>query len=308
MGPRLDVHHLQMLTAIAETGSLAEAAQLLGVTPSALSHRIREAERRLEVALFTKLGRGLRPTPAAELLRQAAVRILAELEQVEAAAENMSRGVRHVVRLVVGAYSSYHWLPAFLEAFRRAAPETQVEVVANAVFRPLDALQEGEIDVAIVSNQPMPAGLHRVPLFRDELVAIMAPGHRLAAKAYATPEDFVEEDMLTYSLTTLPGYEIDRFWRPSGLSPRRFIKVELVEAIVELVKAGTGVSMLTRWAMAPHLSAGTLACAQLGREGIYVGWSAVLREADRRNSPAQVLAAALAEWCAEDGRGFGVAA
>jgi LysR family transcriptional regulator for metE and metH len=305
MHPRLDVRHLEMLTTIADLGSLAEAAQVLGVTASALSHRIREAERRLGVRLFTRVGRGLRLTPAADLLRQAAVRLLAELEQVETAAANMGRGVRHVVRIGIGTYTSYHWLPAFLAGFRAASPEIQVEIVANAVTAPLPALLERTIDVAIVSDGPLPAGLGALPLFDDELVAILPPGHRLAGRPSIEAADLQDEDVLTYSLTTVPGHEVDQFWRPSRVSPRRIVRVEQVDAIVELVKAGFGVSILTRWAMAPHLAAGTLACCALGPGGIALGWSAVLRDGDGQGSPARTLAEALAEWCASGDGGFG---
>ena len=236
------------------------------------------------------------------------MRILTELEQVEVNAENMGRGVRHVVRIGVGAYSSYHWLPAFLAAFGERAPEVQVEVVANAVFSPISTLQERGIDVAIVADPPLPPGLSRIPLFRDELIAIVAPGHRLADKDHVEATDFVEEDMLTYSLTPMPGHEVDLFWRPSGVAPRRFIRVELVEAIVDLVKAGFGVSVLTRWAMEPHLNAGTLASSRLTRDGVFVGWGAVLRDSDGPGSPAHDFASALAGWCGEEGRGFHIAA
>jgi LysR family transcriptional regulator for metE and metH len=305
MRTRLDLRHLEMLTAIAEAGSVADAAQVLGVTASALSHRIREAERRLDVQLFTRVGRGLRLTPAADLLRQAAVRLLAELEQVEQAARNMGRGIRHVVRIGIGTYTSYHWLPAFLGRFRGSAPDVQVEIVANAVTAPLKALQERDIDVAIVPEGPLPAGLRPLPLFEDALVAVLPPNHRLASRPFIAPQDLQDEDVLTYSLTTVPGHEVDQFWRPSGVAPRRIVRVEQVDAIVELVKAGFGVSILTRWAMAPHLAAGTLACRPLGPEGIALEWRAVLRDGDDVDTPPGALADALAAWCRDPDGGFG---
>ena len=301
MAPRLGINHLQMLTAIVETGSVAEAAQLLGVTPSALSHRIREAERRLDVALFTRLGRRLRLTPAGELLHQAALRLLDELEQVETVAQKMGYGIEAVVRLGIATYSSYHWLPAFLSELYKIAPQIEVEVVANAVQQPLAALHNGDIDLAIVPDTLIPPGLPAVPLFKDELVAIMAPDHRLAAKPVVEAADFRELDVLTYSFTNLPGHELDLFWRPAGITPRRIIRVELVEAIVDLVKANLGLAIVQRWAIAPHLDAGTLASCRLTADGIRIGWSVVRRATTENDTAAARVAKSLAGWSAKNG-------
>ncbi|MCY7298382.1 MAG: LysR family transcriptional regulator [Ilumatobacteraceae bacterium] len=85
MASVLDLHHLETLVAILETRSVTAAAKRLGVTQSAASHRLAEAQRRLGGRLFqTNLGRTLRPTPAAVALCQAAQRILPELARAEA--------------------------------------------------------------------------------------------------------------------------------------------------------------------------------------------------------------------------------
>jgi LysR family transcriptional regulator for metE and metH len=280
---------------------VAEAAELLGVTPSALSHRIREAERRLDVQLFTRLGRRLRLTPAGELLHQAATRLLDELEQVETVAQKMAYGIEDVVRLGVATYSSYHWLPAFLSELYKTAPQIEVEVVANAVQQPLAALHEGDIDLAIVPDALIPPGMPSTPLFDDELVAIMAPDHRLAAKRVVEAVDFREHDVLTYSFTNLPGHEFDLFWRPAGVTPRRIIRVELVEAIVDLVKADLGLAIVQRWAIAPHLDAGTLASRRLTADGIRIAWSVVRRATAGDDGAAARVAEALAAWSGRNG-------
>lgn len=304
MAPRLGINHLQMLTAIVEAGTVAEAAQVLGVTPSALSHRIREAERRLDVTLFTRLGRRLRLTPAGELIHQAAIRLLDELEQVETVAQKMGYGIEAVVRLGIATYSNYHWLPAFLNELYKTSPQIEVEVVANAVQRPLTALQDGDIDLAVMPDAMIPAGATALPLFDDELVAIMAPDHRLAAKKIVEAADFRERDVLTYSFTNLPGHELDLFWRPSGVTPRRIIRVELVDAIVDLVKADLGVAIVQRWAIAPHLEAGTLAACRLNKSGLRIPWSVVRQTTGDQETAAATVAEKLAAWCRGRKHGF----
>ncbi len=295
--PRLDVRHLQMLVAIHETGSVSDAANMLGITPSALTHRIREAERRLDLALYTHVRGRLRPTPAGEGLRQAAERLLADLDRAEAAARAVSGGVSHVVRLGIGFYTAYHWLPRFLARLSDQAPDIQIEIVADAARRPFHMLLDGGIDLAIVAGDPDGAGIEGVRLFADELVAIMAPGHRLAGRDHIVAEDLVDESYLTYSRQSMPGHEYDSLMRPANLYPRRWISVELPEAIAELVSAGFGMSILAHWAVAPHIRWGRLAHTRVTALGLPIDWYAALRQSDAADAPARTVARALADWC-----------
>jgi len=296
MRPRLDIHHLQMIAAIRRTGSAADAALDLGVTASALSHRIREAERRLDITLFTRMGRSLRLTPAGELLAEAGERLLQEMEEIEHHAVSLAEGVRFVVRFAIGTYTSFHWLPEFLAWFGKRHPDYQVDIVANAAREPIVALQERTIDVAMMSKIPFPSGLKSVPLFEDELLAVMAPDHPLADRVWVEPGDLIDDEILTYSFHTLPDHEMDRFWRPADVEPRRFRRVELVDAIVEMVKARLGVSTLACWAVEPHIEAGSLAAARLTPDGLSVTWVALVRDGEGDQSPPEVFARELAIW------------
>lgn len=78
MFPRLGANHLALLGVLAETGSLTVAAQRLGITQSAASHRLREAERRTGVALARKAPGGVWLTQEGERLRAVGERFLDE--------------------------------------------------------------------------------------------------------------------------------------------------------------------------------------------------------------------------------------
>lgn len=304
MQPRLEIRHLLMLVTIAQAGTVTRAAELIGVTQSALTHRIKEAERRLDVVLFTRVGRRLRMTPAGETLYQTATRVLDELQRAEWHARETSGGVEHIVRIGIGAYTRYHWLPGFLEGLRWSAPELQLEVVAEAMRRPLALLADGDIDVAIVAGENSRAEFETIHLFADELVAITPPLHPWTRQPFVEAQAFGGETYITYSFTQQSGFEAERFLRPANATPARLVRVELPEAIVELVRAGLGVSVLSRWAIEPYLRAGTLAATQLSAQGLNIDWYALYRKADGHGSPAHKLASALSTWCDMPNGGF----
>lgn len=285
-----------MILVVSETGSLAQAANVLGVTASALSHRIREAERRLGVPLYEKLGRQLRPTLAAEHLLASSEYLLAEMERSESSAVAAMQGVRHVVRLAVSTYNSFHWLPEFLAVFRARHPDIEVDIATNTGMMPYGALGDGTLDVAISPNTILPAGLAAHDLFDDELVAVLPPDHALAGKPYLVAEDLQDETVYTYSLTRVPDFEGDRFWSLSRVNPQRYVRMESVDATVELVKWGFGVSVLSKWALQPHFDNGSLAFVRLNEEGLSITWRAVMRGDEADDGPAAKLVASMAEW------------
>ena len=299
--PSLDVRHLEMVLSLKEQGSLADAARALRVTPSALSHRLREAERRLGVMLYQKQGRSLRPTVAAEILADAAQRLLSDLARAEQLTVATTEGVRHIVRLTVGIYNSFHWLPEFLNQFRSEHPSIDIDIEADAVLNPFENLAAKRIDLVISQSVVMPAGFEVMPLFTDELVAVTPAGHPFSERAFVVPEDFQSETNLTYSMIRQPGFEYDRFWMLSQVQPAREVKIGSVEAICELVRAGFGVAILSRWALGPQLDAGKLHATRLGRDGLDIGWSVVLRRTSGENSPERLVAEALAAWFAGSG-------
>lgn len=303
MFPRLDMRHLQMLVAIADTGSVTRAAALLGVTQSALSHRLHEAERRLDAALFSRVNKRLRMTPAAERLYGVAMRTLVGLERTETEVERSTHGVRHVARLGIGAYTRCHWLPEFLDLVGETMPEVEINVVADAMQRPFEMLTEGAVDVTVMVGEPSGPGLRVIPMFDDELIAIVAPDHRLADRSYIVADDLVEETYITYSWTHVPGHAHDLLMRPANLFPRRSMRVELPDAIVELVRAKFGISILTRWAVEQDIADGRLVGLPITDRGMTIAWSAVVRDADGAGSISHRLAAALARWSGGDAIG-----
>jgi len=298
---QLDIRHWEMLTAIAELGTMRAAAGHLGLTQSALSHRLAEAERRLGGALFHRDGRRLRLAAAGQAMVQAASQALPVLARAETDFLCMNEKTAHVVRFGIAAYSCYHWLPHFLGFLGREEPRIQVEVVAAATQQPVRSLLDGTADVVLAPGHLATPGIATVPLFDDELVLVVSKSHPLATKPYAEAEDLRGEVYLTYSRTTQPGFEYERFIRPSGVIPRLVNYVEMTDAIIELIASGFGISILANWALQPALATGRVIALRVGRDGLDLGWSTLLRAADLPSSPARAVADLLAKWCDKEG-------
>lgn len=285
MSPALEVRHLLLVDAVADLGTVTRAADRLHLTQSALSHQLRDIESRLGVTLFTRLSRRMALTPEGERVRAAARRILDELARAEAEVRGMQDGGRGLLRLCTQCNTGYHWLSPLLEGFHRNYPNVDVQIVVGATDRPLDALREGEIDLAVITDDAVSDRRLRIrPLFADELVALVSPRHRLAGRAWIEPADLADEHLILYQADRRTSYPFTRILTPAGIEPARVSQVPLTEAIVEMIKAGLGVGVLARWAVEPAVKAGAVRALKITRKGVRRQWSAATLT-DRADPP-----------------------
>jgi LysR family transcriptional regulator for metE and metH len=293
MALQLDLRHYETIVAIVELGTMTAAARELHTTQSALSHRLADAERRLDQKLFDRgPQRRLTPTRAGLVMHQSAQRALADLERSERILLADRRGVTSMVRIAAGSYDCYHWYPEFLAVSTQRDPDIELDLVVGG-DAPGDALAAGTVDLVLAPGEPQ-GNVHLTPMLVDELVLVVAADHPLADRAHIVAEDLVDQNYLTYNPSPTPGFEYDKFIRPSGDYPRIVRVVPQTSAIVELVAAGTGVSILSRWALSPSIDSGRIAAVRCGPDGLPLTWSVVTRASAPVDSPTRRVAEHLA--------------
>jgi LysR family transcriptional regulator, regulator for metE and metH len=279
----LEIRHLKLVAAIAETGSVTRAGNCLHLTQSALSHQLRDAEEQLGVPLFERKNRKMTLTAAGERLLQSARTVMAELEGAQKEIQKRGGAGQGLIRLSTECYTVYHWLPERLKLFQQKFPAVEFQLVVEATDNPFEALLDGKLDLAIACTPIRNRKIRYTPLFEDEVVVIVAPGHPLAGKKCVEPEDFAGENVFIYppkEESTL----LNEILAPVGVWPRRIQEVTLTEAIIEMVKGGLGVAAMARWAVAPQLASGAVIGLPLTATGFHRTWSAAqLRD---QHSPA----------------------
>jgi LysR family transcriptional regulator, regulator for metE and metH len=274
----LEIRHLRLVVAVAEQGSLTAAAEQLHLTQSALSHQLRDIEDRLRAPLFLRRNRRMTPTPAGQRLIEAGIAVLAQLERTESAVRDLGREKQGLLRVATECYTCYHWLPGVLREFGAKCPGVDVQIQLEATSRPLPVLLAGKLDLALMLSPVRDRRLSTTPLFRDELVVVVPARHRFAGQPYVHASQLADETMFNYSPRE-DSYVFTRLLTPAGISPRKLHQVQLTEAILELVRAGLGVSVLARWAVEPYLDRRSLAGVRLTANGFYRTWIAVVPRA-----------------------------
>ncbi|MEO0559177.1 MAG: LysR family transcriptional regulator [Bacteroidota bacterium] len=297
----LGLHHLDIVLAIAEQGTVTEAARALFISQPAASARLKEAEVRAGTALFRRAGRTLVPTPAGERVCRAARSVQDELARARRAVEALAAGRVGTVRVAAECYSCYHWLPGAVARFSATHSDVEVEVEAADVREPTEAVHDGHIDVYLVAtflqDHSGASGLVFDPLFEDEMVAVVPPDHPWADRSFVEADDFRDEHLIVHTRHAADSDIYRRVLTPSGVRPRRTTAFpSQTQTSLEMVRSGLAVTVMAEWAIGPSLDGRALKTVRVTPAGLSRQWGALWKP-----NTAQPYVAAFVEALA---RGF----
>jgi LysR family transcriptional regulator for metE and metH len=290
----LELRHLRLVRAIAEEGGPTRAAPRLHLTQSAVSHQLADLEARLGVGLFTRVRRRLVLTAAGRLLVELSSTTLAEISRVERELQRAGSRTRVPLRISTESFTCYHWLPGVLPELQRDYPHVDLRIVIEATEQPVAALLRGDLDLAVISSPVRDRKLIVTELFDDEWVVILPTTHRLCRQEFVSASDLSGNTLYAHKT---PQRDIERLRARIAAERAKMPTVQIVpltEVIVELVKAGLGIGLMSRWAVRPYERSGQIATRRFTRAGLLERWSLVYR----RDSPEPQPIARIAELLA----------
>lgn len=291
---QLSINHLKMIYTIVDSNTVKQAAEKLFITQPALTNRIREAERRLNINLFVRCRRKLIITTAGKRLLQSAKKILEELERAEYDITRLSDGIDQVLRIGLPHYASFKWLPDVVSYFQTEFPNIELEITAEAATSPLDFLYNGDVDIALISSKDKQLDINKseyetIFIFQDELCACLSALHKKAQQPFMSADDFSSETYITNSTVPEKDREYELFFKPNNVFPNKVVQVGFNEAIVELVKMNMGVTIISKQLIAPYLSDGKIKTMPLSEKGLDIYWHLVYLKNSNATKPAKLL-------------------
>jgi len=275
----LEVRHLRLMAGIAQAGTMTKAAEGLHLTQSALSHQLRDIESRFNTPFFLRVGKRMVLTAAGRRVLDSAGRILDELARTEEDVRRISEQRDGVIRVATQCNTGYHWLPPLLSSFSRKHPRVTINILPDATDRPIEALIDGRLDLAILTSETSDSRLRLRRLFADEMVALVARDHPLAGRQSLSVAELAREHLLLYSSSPEESFVLQRVLAPAGHMPAKLSFIMLTEAMIEMARAGLGVAVLPRWSAEPSIAARSLLPLSITRRGIRRNWTAATLKA-----------------------------
>lgn len=278
----LELRHLRTVLALAETGSVSQAAKRLFLTQSALSHQIRLLEEIYGLALFERKTVPLKFSPAGERLLALARSVLGQIAASERDLARLRQGEAGEMRVAVECHTCFDWLMPAMDTFRLHWPAVELDIVSGFHADPVGLLLSDRADLAVVSEAEAQAGVSYLPLFAYEMVVIVARDHPQAGKRVWQAADFAAETLISYPVPDAMLDLMRKVLKPAGVSPAARRSSELTVAIIQLVASRRGVAVLPFWAVKPYLERGYVVARRVGETGLISELYAALRADDAR--------------------------
>ena len=262
----MDARQIEIFVKVAELGSFSKAAEALFLTQPTVSEHIRGLEEELGVRLLDRLGRGAAPTKAGQLLLGYGRRIL-ELHREARQALDQFQG-RMSGELVVAASTipGEYVLPALIGRFKEKYPDIAISLLIGDTQRVVEWVLEGRAELAVAGAQIDHRALEYRELMPDELVLVVSAAHPWHGKKTATLEEVRAEPLIVRERGSGSRHALEKALAEVGLDLSDFRVVGEMgstQAIKQGVKAGVGISLISKRAVAEECQHGTLHCVKV---------------------------------------------
>jgi molybdate transport repressor ModE-like protein len=264
MLPSLDA--LELLVAVAETGSISGAAARFGISQPSASARMRTLERHLDLRLLDRSTSGSRLTTDGLVVTDWARAVLeSSVALVEgAAALRSQQDGRPRLRLAASLTVAEHLLPGWLAALRTSAgaghdSDVLVGMTVTNSNHVIAAVRDGSADLGFVEGPGVPRDLRGAAVGHDRLAIVVAPGHQLARRAVPLrPAALARLPLLLREPGSGTRETLERALAAHGVAPTPLLELGATAPLRAAALSGTGPAALSVLAVADDLAAGRL--------------------------------------------------
>ena len=254
----MDLRQLEILRAIAESGSFTGAGERLHVSQSAISRQVLLLEEELGETVFHRIGRRIRITAAGEALLQLSHRVFQDIGDTVSGISDKQERVRGTLRLVGGMTVCLYVFPRLLAELASTHPSLDLQITAGGAGRSIDMLRSGEADLGLVTLPVQAADLVSVPLFEEELILVTYPSHPLASSPTVTPAQLHGQPFILFEAASVTRRLVEDFFVRERIELKTVMETENVEIIKAMVRAGLGISVIPWQAAAADVAIETL--------------------------------------------------
>jgi DNA-binding transcriptional LysR family regulator len=262
----VDLRHLLTFRTVVDRGSFSQAAEELEISQPAVSFQIRSLEKSLGERLLDRSGRRVTVTEAGDILYRYARRMLGL--EAELLREMEGLGTRVAGRLTLGSSTGPGevLLPRLLASFRRTHPDVVVSLVVQDTQTVCDRVLDGELELGVVGAERPHRGLVFERFMRDDLVAIVPPGHPLAGRERVRLEDLRGEPFLMQQQGSGVRAVLEEALRARGMRLRDLdvvMELGLQQSVKAAVLDGLGITVISRLAVEREVAAGDLVAVEI---------------------------------------------
>jgi DNA-binding transcriptional LysR family regulator len=249
-----DFRDLEHFVAVAETGSIARAAERCHTVASAVSKRLSDLEASFGTPLLVRGAKGVELTPAGHALLARARGVLYQAEQLDEELRRHASGARGHVRVFANISAIVEFLPAALASFLGKHPDIHIHLEEHVSSAVAAGVADNLADFGIMGAQAAVDGLTLTPFRHDELVIVLTPEHPLAGASSLSFSDIALLPLVGLHANSSLHHLLARAAADEGKPLNIRIRVTSFDAVCAMVAAGLGISVIPKAAAAAYTS------------------------------------------------------
>ncbi|MDA9558280.1 LysR substrate-binding domain-containing protein [Vibrio sp.] len=280
----IEIKHLKTIATLKDSGSLTATAITLHMTQSALSHQLKDLEKKLGSPVFLRKTNPIKFTPEGDVLLGLAEKVLPLIQEAQSELSELKQESGGRLHMALECHSCFQWLMPSIKEYQTQWPEVTLDLASGFGFDPLSALMTGDLDLVITSDIQPRSYIHYEPLFDFEIKLITSPEHPLSQKRYIEPDDLANSLMLSYPVHKQRLDIVKHFMQPKGVEPKQWKQADNTLVMIQMVSADLGVASLPNWAIDEFMKQGMISAMPLGKDGLWRRLFAAVRVSEK-NKP-----------------------
>jgi DNA-binding transcriptional LysR family regulator len=257
----MTLEQLRIFLEVAAQQHVTRAAQALNMTQSAVSAAVLALEHRHGVVFFDRVGRGIVLTEAGRLFVPHAQAVLRRATEAEAYLNDLEGGVAGGLRIQASQTVASYFLPPHLMRYRARYPQVLLQFDQGNTATVVQSLLAGEADLGVVEGVVDAPGLDVQPIAKDWIRVVVGSAHPWAKKLRLSVGDLVRADWVMREAGSGTRAAFDAALTEADVLPDSLsVLMELPsnEACIAAIETGTGATVLSRLAAAPHIAQGLI--------------------------------------------------
>jgi DNA-binding transcriptional LysR family regulator len=243
----LDLRMVRQFLAVAESLSFRKAAEQMHMAQPPLSQAIMRLEALLRTQLFERSSRGVRLTPAGDVFRQEAVRLLNQADRAMERVAQAGRGELGRVDVAFIGPTMFALLPRVIHAFQQRHPGVELGLHEGSSIEVARLLDTDSVDIGfLLMPTPFESSVAVEEIVADTLTAALPAGHRLSGRRRIKLAELAGDTFVLFSARGVPGLraKIVGLCEQAGFAPRVVQEAVQISTVLGLVAGGLGVSLL----------------------------------------------------------------
>ncbi len=274
----MQIESLKVFCDLAETESFTKAAQINGVTQSAVSQQISSLERTFKSLLIERSKKKFRLTREGQMLYDFSKQIIQTYESLHSKLQELKDIISGTIRVATIYSIGLHDLPPYIKKFLKNYPTVNVHVEYRRANQVYDDVLSNVVDLGLVAYPAKDSKLEIVALHKDPLVLICHPQHPFARQKSIRFKALTGQKFIGFEPDIPTRKALDRILKDHGVDPKHAMEFDNIETVKRAVEIDAGISIVPKGTITQEVSKQTLVALALEDGDFYRPIAAIYKK------------------------------